>query len=174
MFRPLNALPLLAILAIVPVGCNGNLQKRESPLLYNRGNWEVMHKFYDPMIRNAAAYNMTVADGHFFPHTGRLNSLGATQLNRMSEVLSQFGGTVRYETRSTDDELIAERLHAVKQYIIDTGVDMSNIEITASLSGGRGIWARDAIRAVAKSDAAAEKSAAASSSTTTQSATTNR
>ncbi len=160
MSRVMNPLSLLAIIAVAPIGCSEQLmERREPPLLHQPANVDAMQRYYEPMVKNAAAHNMTVADGYFFPHTGMLNSLGAKQLDRVCVVLDQFGGTVRYETRSTDDELVAARLAAVEQYIIDTGVETTNIEVTAALSGGRGIWSRDALAAAIKSREATEKAA---------------
>ncbi len=135
-----------AVLILFAVGCeNGTKQRRDE---FNQKLTERVErdKFNEPMIRNAAAYNMTLSDGHFFPHTGELNGLGAQQLDRISETLERFNGMVRYETRSVDEELIATRLGNIKQYLTDTGLDTTSVEVAASLSGGRSVSAMDAIQ----------------------------
>ena len=149
-------LALPAVLTLLAVGCESETKERREAFTQKLTEPASLDAFDEPMIRNAAAHNMVLADGHFFPHTAELNGLGAQQLDRMSETLERFNGTVRYETRSEDEELIAIRLANVKQYLTDTGLDTTSIEVKASLSGGRTFSAMEAIQSKYKAVSAAE------------------
>jgi hypothetical protein len=61
-----------------------------------------------------------------------------------------YGGTVRYETFETDEELIGERLENVREYIAFAGCNMDRVQVKAMMSGGRGMTAEDAMRIRAK------------------------
>ncbi len=160
--RQLLLVLVLAVCSATLVGCDNQLtQRREPKLLYQPLHAVYADRFTEPMILNAAAHNTALADGHFHPHTGELNSLGAKQLDRLCVSLDRFGGTVRYETRSTDEELIAARLQAIEQYLTDTGMVMTNVEVAAMMSGGRGMSATDAIAAKVKVAAKADKAGGA-------------
>jgi hypothetical protein len=98
------------------------------------------------MVDNAMLHDMSVADVHFVPHTAELSGTGAARLNRMATLLDAYGGTVRYETFSTDDAMVKHRLEHVREYLALTGCDMGRVEIKAMISGGRGLAATKAIQ----------------------------
>ncbi|NOS99399.1 MAG: hypothetical protein HOP29_02095 [Phycisphaerales bacterium] len=109
-----------------------------------------MHRFYEPMIDNGAAHDMSVADVHFVPHNTELNDLGTHRLDRLILVLDRYGGTVRYETLETDEDMMGARLASVERYLATAGLDMSRVEVKSMMSGGRGTTAARAAAAEMK------------------------
>jgi hypothetical protein len=148
MLSKLKRCVVLAPAALLPLitGCE-TPPDEHSPLLHTPLNKEALHTFYEPSIQHAVAYNMAMSDGHFQPHTVKLNGLGMHHLDRIGANLEQYGGTVRYETRITDEDLVTARLATVQNYLIDTGLDMTDVKIVKGLSGGRGILSVDALEA---------------------------
>jgi hypothetical protein len=151
---------LAGVVLIAPLaGCESDLwTKPESPVLHKPYHRYALNRYYEPMAENAAATNLVFADGYFHPHTSEINSLGETQLDRMSLSLERFGGTVMYETRVSDEDLVDRRVAAVRQYFTDTGMDMDGVTVASGLSRGKGMWAGDAIIAAEKAAKASDKS----------------
>lgn len=98
------------------------------------------------MVDNAMLHDMTVADLHFVPHTGELNGTGVARLTRMAHMLDVYGGTVRYETFESNEDLLNLRLAHVHEFLASTGCDMERVEVRVMLSGGRSLRAKEAIR----------------------------
>ncbi|MEE9297213.1 MAG: hypothetical protein V3W34_19915 [Phycisphaerae bacterium] len=164
MFSVLRRLAPAVILPVMvaSAGCNDQLwQKRESPLFQKPLGREALDRFYDPMIENAAAHNMSIGDGHFYPHSAQLNSLGAQQLDRIAAVLQRHGGTVRYETRNSNANFVDGRLQNIEEYLAGSGLEMADVEIKSMMSGGRGMSAKDAQTARIQAKKAAEASSKA-------------
>ena len=97
------------------------------------------------MSDNAMLQDMTVADFHFIPHSAEISGSGQARLDRMGTLLDVYGGTVRYETFESSDDLVKKRLEHVREYLVTTGCDMKRVEIKAMISGGRGMLATKAI-----------------------------
>ncbi len=148
-------LAVTVVLPLLVLGCDSQTKQRREPLLYKPLDRGSLDGYSQPMVLNAAAHNMVVADGHFYPHTGKLNGLGTNQLDRIGISLERFDGMVRYETRSVDEDLVAARIESIKQYLTDTGLDTTSITIAPMLSGGRPVSAMDAIAAKNKALAVA-------------------
>ena len=91
---------------------------------------------------------------------------GHRKLDRHARLLEQYGGTVRYETRSTDGELVAARIEFTTAYLQDTGMDMTDVRVESGLPGGRGMAARQAIKAKKNGEAASSKIAASGGAST--------
>lgn len=111
---------------------------------------EEPREHFTNMADNAMLHDMSVADIHFVPHTAELSGTGAARLNRMATLLDAYGGTVRYDTLSTDEGMVQHRLEHVREYLALTGCDMGRVEIKAMISGGRGMSASKAIVVDAK------------------------
>ena len=146
MFEQLHRVAAAALFAIVLVGCT-DLKLPEERLLRQPFDPTAMHRFYEPMIENAAAHDMSVADVHFVPHTEVLNDLGRRRLDQLAAILARHGGLVRYETHSTDVDRNAARIEEIESYLTDGGLDMANVEVAAMMSGGRGLSASAALAA---------------------------
>lgn len=152
MFKQMQAPGWAVVIAILLAGC-ADMQVQQDPLLSQQLDCTAMHRYYDPMIANGAAYDMSVADIHFFPHSNHLNDLGVRRLDRLRAALEGHGGTVRYETRSTDEDGNAARVEEITHYLVDSGLDMTHVEVAAMMSGGRGMAAMEALEARTKARA---------------------
>lgn len=141
----------VAALLISMAGCS-DYRNPIDPVTQSPFGPDAMHRYYQPMVRNAAAYDMSLADIHFVPHTSRLNDLGARRLDLLSGILEEYGGTVRYETDSPDEDRVNQRLDEMKRYLADIGVDTDKIEVAAMMSGGRGMSADKALQAAVKAE----------------------
>ncbi len=97
------------------------------------------------MVDNALLHDMSVTDMHFIPHTSELSGTGAARLDRMAVMLNTYGGVVRYDTLMNDSELAQKRIDHVREYLEVAGCDVSRVQVTAMLSGGRGLTAKRAI-----------------------------
>ena len=106
------------------------------------------------MTDNAILHDMSVADLHFIPHTSELSGVGVARLNRMAKLLSTYGGTVRYETRLMDEELVDPRIAHVREYLALAGCDMDRVSVVAMRSGGRGMPGDEAVKKFEKGTAA--------------------
>ena len=113
------------------------------------------------MADNARLWDMSIADVHFVPHTTELSNTGAELLERIAPYLNTYGGTIRYETYATDEDLVATRMEHVREFLTTTQCDMERVEIKAMMAGGRMINAAKAIEIV-QSGAAAGGGAAGS------------
>jgi len=102
------------------------------------------------MADNAILHDMSIADIHFIPHTTELSGTGVIRLARFAKLLNAYGGTVRYETFETDEDLIRQRLDHVREFIASLDCDMERVQFAAMISGGRGMRAEEAIRVLEK------------------------
>jgi len=90
------------------------------------------------MVDNALLRDMAIVDEHFVPHTTELNGTGAARLERMAILLSTYGGTVRYDSRSASPEMIGERVAHIREYLEVSGCDMSRVKVESMITGGYG------------------------------------
>jgi len=104
------------------------------------------YRGFSYMADNAVMRDLSIADFHFVPHTTELNGTGVARLDRLAGILKVYGGTVRYETFSTDSQLLDQRMAHACEYLALTGCDMERVQIETKLSGGRGLSAEDAIK----------------------------
>ncbi len=137
---------LLLTLLVLSAACNNNFrtatdwQNDRMDETKQRFGAHNMH-----MVDNAILHDMSVADFHFIPHTAELSGVGEVRLNRMATLLNTYGGTVRYETLLGNETLIKQRLGHVHEYLALTGCDMQRVEVSAMMSGGRGIPGDEAV-----------------------------
>lgn len=101
-------------------------------------------EIYTYMNDNALLADMSVAAVHFVPHTSEINSLGLRRLDRYASLLKMYGGTLRYATRLSDDELVSQRLKHVEEFLVSAGVDAKRMKLETGLPGGQGMAAEEA------------------------------
>ncbi len=159
-----NRVVASGVLLVVLCGCQ-DLDWPKDPVIGKPFAPTDMHRYYTPMVENAAAHDMSVADIHFVPHTSALNELGMKRLNMLGIFLAKYGGKVRYETESTDTERNQARVDQIRRYFVEAGYDMTHIAVAPEMSGGRGMTAADAL--VAKERATSESDTAASAAKST-------
>lgn len=134
-----------ALLALSVLACNRPLTATDLLVQRMDETRGVSRPNYTYMADNAALHDMALADIHFVPHTSELSGTGVARLDRLAPLLEAYGGTVRYETLSTDQALLRKRLDHLREYLALAGCDMDRVEVEAMLSGGRGMPADDAI-----------------------------
>lgn len=139
-----------ALVAIVAVsGCHDGKLKTATDLqsdAMDRSQAQFGH-YTTNMVDNAILQDMSVADLDFIAHSSELSGTGVVRLDRMAMLLDTYGGTVRFETDLTDEDMINARLDHVREYLEVVGCDMSKVELAVAPAGGRGMPARDAIKA---------------------------
>ncbi len=169
MIRKYPELFVVGVLALVSTACNTcpdcKELKTSTDLQIEKidQSREVPPEHFTNMLDNAILQDMSIADVHFVPHTAELSGTGAARLNRMATLLDAYGGTVRYETFDTNEEMVKNRLEHVREYLALTGCDMGRVAIKAMMSGGRGMAATKAIQVDVKGTA---KAASAGKTTT--------
>lgn len=136
---------LLPFLLVAMSACNRPLTATDLAVeRMNESRW-TSGPNYVHMVDNAMLHDMSIADIHFVPHTAELSGTGEARLDRMAKLLGAYGGTVRYETFSTDEELTRQRLDHVREYLVLAGCNMDHVNVQAMMSGGRGMPADQAI-----------------------------
>jgi len=100
---------------------------------------------YDHMVDAAMLADMTVSDHHFLPHRARLSPTGERRLLRLADLMEAHGGTLRFNTRLTDEELIAARARVVVDFLAQRGIDTTTDVLEPAMAGGEGMEAREAI-----------------------------
>ncbi len=161
MLRTYRRLILLPALLAATTACNHPRTTTELHTLRMDEAQRTYGSHLTYMIDNAILHDMSVADIHFIPHTSELSGVGVARLNRMAKLLNTYGGTVRYETRLTDEALIGPRLEHVREYLALTGCDMERVQVATMMSGGRGMPGDEAVEKFKKGTA--DQNAAAAS-----------
>ncbi|HUN80833.1 MAG TPA: hypothetical protein VMV81_04910 [Phycisphaerae bacterium] len=95
--------------------------------------------------------DMSIADIHFIPHSDRLSATGQARLERYAELLADTGGTLRFDTKVNDDDLVRARLIAANSFLAELECTHP-ILVAVGGAGGRGMTAQEAsgAKAVAK------------------------
>ena len=145
MFAKFCRLILPAITLVIFTACNRQLTTTDVQLDRIAEARSTPRAHFDYMVDNAIAQDMSMADFHFVGHTTELSGTGVARLDRMAHFIDAYGGTIRYETMLTDDELIEQRLAHVQEYLVLAGCDMERVEVRRMISGGRGMPAVKAI-----------------------------
>ncbi len=102
-------------------------------------------KPYVIMVDNALLSDMVITDIHFVPHTMELNGLGAQRLERYAKLLEHYGGTLHYDTKIEDEDVVDKRMEHVREFLTTAGLDVQDIKVARGISGGTGLPAREAI-----------------------------
>jgi hypothetical protein len=139
-------LPVLTALLVMVTACNEPAKERHTWAPSADDVRAERNAHLSTMVDNAILSDMSLADIHFIPHTAEISGVGEARLARMAKLLNTYGGTVRYETQLTDEDMIALRLDHVREYLALTGCDMKRVEVTTGLPGGQGMWGDEATR----------------------------
>lgn len=132
---------------LVVAGCQSDAFRSSSGRHLDRiANQEKRSREYEQiMVNNGVMANMSLAEFHFMPHSKQLSGSGVARLDRMALMLDTYGGTVRYAGGMGDDELVAQRIDHVREYLTMTGCNMDRVKIEPGLPGGGGVTARRAL-----------------------------
>lgn len=131
-------------------GCTEPTERLNAPPQGQSDRPHQLQAFFTYMVDNEMMSDVSIADIHFVPHTTELNSLGTSRLSRMAAFLDIYGGTVRYATRSNDEELVDGRLTHLRDFLATTGIDLSRVDVTVAMAGADHTSAVDAIQAAKK------------------------
>lgn len=104
-----------------------------------------LHAEYAQMVDNALLADMVVTDVHFLPHRPMLNSLGEERIARLALLMHEYGGSVRFSTNETDEELVDQRTEEIMKALQAAGIDPYRDVVRRDLPGGRGLDASQAI-----------------------------
>lgn len=135
----------LAAVGILVVGCNSPDSRLNAPPHGRVYETNDMQGTYTYMIDNAALADMTVSDMHFLPHRALLNDLGVQRLARLAELMDAYGGTIRFNTNLTDEELADQRAAEIVSFLSESGIDTTSEVVARDLPGGEGSAATEAI-----------------------------
>jgi hypothetical protein len=140
----------LTAVCLVIGGCNSPDSRLNAPPHGRVYETNDLQGTYTYMIDNAALADMTVNDTHFLPHRPLLNDLGVQRLARLAELMDAYGGTIRFDTDLTDDELIDQRMKEIVSFLSESGIDTTSQVVMRDLPGGEGSAATEAILIKAK------------------------
>lgn len=130
---------------VLTLGCYPPASRLNAPPQGDSPRPSELQEPFTYMVDNAMLADMSLTDIHFVPHTAELNALGAHRLDRYARLLDMYGGTLRYDTTLTDEDLVAARIKHVKDFLATTEIEPGRIEVTKDLAGGRGMTAERAI-----------------------------
>ncbi len=135
-----------ALAALLVAGCaNRPLARVNAPPHGDQPEHHPMADLYTHMTDNALLADMSVSDMHFLPHRAQLSSLGEQRLARLAELISAYGGQVRYSTDSENEQLVARRLREIKRFLGEAGVDTTGEIVVLDHPGGGGMMATEAV-----------------------------
>lgn len=89
--------------------------------------------------------DMSIADIHFIPHSADLSGAGVARLERYAELLANSGGTLNYDTGSTDTMLIDRRMATAEAYLAKCMPDSKRVDIVLGMPGGPGMRSKESI-----------------------------
>lgn len=116
---------------------------------------------FSAMVDSAVLHDMSLAEMHFIPNSDQLNGNGVARLDRMARFLNAYGGTVRYDARNADEELLRERMANVREYLSAAGVDMEIVQVALMMPDGSGRPGDEAVSAYQRAPGAGTEEAAA-------------
>lgn len=142
MYRPLV---VAATAAVLVMGCNMPGRRLNAPPHGQPYKTADMQGTLTYMVDNALLADMTVSDMHFLPHRAALNDLGTQRLSRLASLMEAYGGTIRFNTDLTDEELIARRTEVVVDFLTQAGIDTTREVVVRDMPGGDGMQASEAL-----------------------------
>ena len=138
------------LICVALAGCGKPTDRLNAPPQGQAEHCSRMRPIFTYMTDNEMLSDMCIADIHFVPNTTELNSLGTTRLSRMAQLLEPYGGTVRYATDSSDEELVNKRLEHVCDFLASAGADLDRIDVIVAMAAAGHAQAAEAIEAKAK------------------------
>ena len=145
---------MLAVTMLAAWGCEGDGYKTATQLqVAEIEAMKLRSRAYEQNMKdNALLADMSLAEYHFIPHSDELSGSGVARLDRMAILLDTYGGTVWYEARIRDEDLIKQRIEHVREYLAMTGCNVDRVKIETGLAGGEGMMASRALEKQDKMD----------------------
>ncbi len=107
---------------------------------------EIMEERLVAMGDNAMLHDMAMAEIHFVPHTTELNTLGERRLERYARLLSDSGGTLSFQSSTTDKEFNEARVASITRFLAEAGIARERITAQVGLRKSTGMRAEEAIQ----------------------------
>ena len=104
-----------------------------------------MQGTYIYMTDAALLADMTICDMHFLPHRAMLNDLGEQRLSRLASLMEAYGGTINLSTDVASEDLIAERMDTIIDFLAQAGIDTYQEVVVCDLPGDEGMETRQAL-----------------------------
>lgn len=98
------------------------------------------------MVDNGMLHDMAMAEIHFVPNTTELNTLGEQRLERYARLLSDSGGTLSFQSSTTDREFNEARIASISRFLTETGIAQERIVAQVGLRQSEGMGAEEAIQ----------------------------
>ncbi len=137
---------MIAAAVVALAGCEGPAKRLNAP---PQGHTdypnEEMQAHYTPMVDNAMLSDMSMSAVHFVPHQAELNANGIRRLQRYSEILKVYGGTLRYDGVRDDASLAQDRIRRIEEYLASAGLNQGQFKVERGMAGGAGINADEAM-----------------------------
>jgi hypothetical protein len=157
-------------LLVACAGCNSPDPRLNAPPHGQPETTSEIQSTFVHMVDNGLLADMTVSDIHFLPHRPLLNPLGEQRLSRLALLMEAYGGEVRFSSDVADEDLVAQRTEAIRDFLCKAGIDTSSEVVRADLPGGRGMEATEVILIKAEEGTYKAKKSQSSSSSLTQDA----
>ncbi len=106
----------------------------------------IMEERLIAMGDNAMLHDMAMAEIHFVPHTTELNTLGEQRLERYARLLSDSGGTLSFQSSTTDKEFNEARIASITRFLAESGIAQERIIAQVGLRKSKGMGAEEAIQ----------------------------
>lgn len=137
---------LTVLLLTAPFGCQPQEHiQANAPPQGDAQKHPRIAEYYAYQHDQALLANRSIADIHFVPYTAELSGTGIARLERYGELLAEHGGTLHYDTDLRDRQLLANRLAAVNEFMVNLGQD--DIRVESGMTGGPGMESNEAIGA---------------------------
>jgi hypothetical protein len=133
------------VVSLLVAGCNQPGARLNAPPHGQPYQTADLQGTFTYMADNALLADMTVSDMHFLPHRSLLNDLGVQRLSRLAALMDAYGGTIRFNTELTDEDLIARRTGVIMDFLAQAGVDTTREVVVQDMPGGVGMPATEAI-----------------------------
>ena len=143
-------LVVVAAVSLLVVGCNTPGSRLNAPPHGRACETSDLQGTFTYMADNALLADMTVNDSHFLPHRTLFNDLGQRRLGRLASLMEAYGGTIRFNTALTDEDLIERRVALVVDFLAEAGIDTTQDVVMRDMPGGEGMSATEAILIKAK------------------------
>jgi hypothetical protein len=138
-------LVVAAAALLLAAGCNTPGSRLNAPPHGRPYETSDMQGTLTYMADNALLSDMTVNDTHFLPHRALFNDLGERRVARLASLMEAYGGTIRFNTDLTDDQLVAERIARVVNFLAEAGIDTTREVVMRDIPGGKGFAAAEAV-----------------------------
>ncbi|MBK8270333.1 MAG: hypothetical protein IPK83_19370 [Planctomycetes bacterium] len=136
-----------ALILALCFACNQNTQttSMNGPQMEESPPQPEMAEYFANHNDQGMISDMSIADIHFIPHTPNLSGAGEARLERYAELLATTGGTLCYDTRMDNKELLDARLAMAREFLAHAVPGKNEVRVELGMAGGRGMTASEAI-----------------------------